>query len=107
MIKKIALLALAATIAASSVASAAGSKKIKLTNESSVGYYYKVGKSVKYIPAGGSKSFALPSGKKVRIQASESKSGGFKTKSTFTKSEVRKDPFIQVNPVTGQTTDVK
>ena len=107
MIKKIALLALAATIAASSVASAAGSKKIKLTNESGVGYYYKVGNSVKYIPAGGSKSFALPSGKKVRIQASESKSGGFQTKATYTKSEVKKNPLVLVNPVTGQSTDVK
>jgi TRAP-type uncharacterized transport system substrate-binding protein len=106
MIKKIALLALAATIAASSVASAA-TKKIKLTNEAGAGVYYKVGGVTKYLAPGSSKSFPISAkSKNVKIQASTAKSGGFRTVATLSKAEAKANPFIQINPVTGQTTDL-
>jgi hypothetical protein len=106
MIKKIALLALTATIAASPVASAA-SKKISVTNASGVGYYYKVGKSSKYVAPGSSKSFPIPAkAKSISIKASSSKSGGFNTVARVTRAEAKSAPLIQVNPVTGQSTDL-
>lgn len=106
MIKKIALLALTATIAASPVASAA-SKKISVTNESSVGYYYKVGKISHFINGGGRRSFPIPAkSKTISIKASTSKSGGFNTVARVTRAEAKSAPFIQVNPVTGQSTDL-
>jgi hypothetical protein len=106
MIKKIAFLALAATIAATSVASAA-SKKISVTNESGVGYYYKVGKSSKYVAPGSKKSFPIPAkSKNISIKASTSKTGGFNTVARLTRAEAKSAPLIQVNPVTGQSTDL-
>jgi hypothetical protein len=108
MIKKIALLALTATIAASPVASAASkSKKISVTNESGVGYYYKVGKTSKYVAPGSARSFPIPAkSKSISIKASSSKSGGFNTVARVTRAEAKSAPLIQVNPVTGQSTDL-
>ena len=80
MIKKIALLAFASIMAVSSVASAASTKKIKVSNESAVGFYYKVGGGKPlFIPGNSSKSFSVAKGKKsVSVQASTSRTGGFK-----------------------------
>jgi hypothetical protein len=107
MIKKIALLAFSSIMAVSSVASAASSKKIKVTNESSVPYYYKVGvKTIKVLP-GSSKSFPIPAkSKTINIKASTSKDGGFRTVATLTRAEAKAAPSVQSNPVSGQHTDI-
>jgi hypothetical protein len=106
MIKKIVLLALAATIAASSAASAA-TKKIQVTNEAGAGVYYKVGKTVKYVAAGSKKSFPLPAkAKTIKIQASTAKTGGFRTVASVSRIDAKAAPFIQVNPVSGRSTDL-
>ena len=106
MIKKIAFVALAVTIAATSVASAAN-KKVSVTNESTTGYYYKVGKISKYIAPGSKASFAFPAkSKNISIKASSSKNGNFSQVAKLTRAEAKAAPFIQVNPVTGQSTDL-
>ncbi len=111
MIKKTILLVTAVMIAASSVSYAAKSKSVKVTNESKLDAYYKVGKTVKKINAGSSKSFSLKGLKKVKITVGTSKSGNAVTGQkrslgTFTISEVKANPVIQTNPVSGQTTDL-
>ena len=110
MIKKTILLVTAVMLVATSATYAA--KKIRVTNESGVTYYYKVGDTIKKIPAGSTKAFPLPVGKKkVKIQAGTSKSGNSVkgNKIHFEPipiSEAKANPFVQTNPVSGQTTDV-
>jgi hypothetical protein len=109
MIKKTILLVTAVMIAASSVSYAAQS--VKVTNESKLTAYYKVGNTVKKIGAGSSKSFSLKGLKKVKITVGTSKSGNTVTGQkrslgTFTIAEVKANPVIQTNPVSGQTTDL-
>ena len=108
MFKKISLLALASIMAVSSVASAApNKKKLKVTNESSVGYYYKVGGKTIYIAPGSSKSFPIPKNKKnISIKTSLTENGGFNTVATVTRSEAKAEAAVQVNPSTGQSTDI-
>lgn len=109
MIKKIVLLAFASIIAVSSVASAApNKKKFKVTNASSVGYFYKVkgGKPI-YIAPGSSKSFPIPQNKKkITIKTSLTKNGGSTRVFSLTRSEAKSSPAIATNPVTGQHTDI-
>lgn len=86
-------------------------KKIRVSNNSGTTYFYKVGNTIKKISPGSSKSFAIPAGKKsVKIQAGTTKSGntvqGEKKSFSFTKAEVKANPSIQTNPVSGQSTDV-
>jgi hypothetical protein len=115
MIKKTILLVTALMIAASSATYAAHSKakSIKVTNDSGKTYYYKVGKTIKKIAPGSTKSFPLKGLKSVKITAGTSKSGsavkGEKiTFPTLTIAQAKADPMIQTNPVTGQNTpDVK
>jgi hypothetical protein len=107
MIKKTILLVTAVMIAASSVSHAAN--KLKVTNESKLDAFYKVGNTVKKIAAGSSKSFSLKGLKKVKITASTSASGNALTGQkrsfgTFTISEAKANPSIATNPVSGQTT---
>ena len=109
MIKKTILLVTAVMIAASSVSHAA--KNVQVTNESKLDAFYKVGKTIKKIKAGSTRSFSLKGLKKVKITAGTSKSGnsvkGDKiTFPTLTISQAKADPLIQTNPVTGQTTDL-
>ncbi len=110
MIKKTILLVTAVMLAATSATYAA--KKIRVTNESATTYYYKVGNQIKKISPGSTKSFPLPIGKKsVKIQAGTSKSGSaVKGDKIHFKpipiSEAKANPFIQTNPVSGQTTDL-
>lgn len=109
MIKKTILLVTAVMIAASSVSYAA--KSIKVTNEGNKTYFYKVGNTVKKISPGSTKSFPLKGLKSVKITAGTSKSGNSVKgdKVSFPKlsiSEAKANPFIQTNPVTGQTTDL-
>jgi hypothetical protein len=111
MIKKTMLLVTAVMIAASSVSYAANSKSVKVTNEGNKTYFYKVGGTVKKISPGSTKSFPLKGLKKVKITAGTSKSGnsvkGDKiTFPTLSISEAKANPFIQTNPVSGQTTDL-
>ena len=111
MIKKTLLLVTAVMIAASSLSHAAKTKSIKVTNEGNTTYFYKVGKTIKKISPGSSKSFSLKGLKKVKITAGTSKSGnsvkGDKiTFPTLTISQAKADPVIQTNPVSGQTTDL-
>jgi hypothetical protein len=109
MIKKTILLVTAVMLAATSASYAA--KKMRVTNESGKTYFYKVGNTIKKIAPGSSKSFPIPAGKKdVKIQVGTTKSGnkveGEKKSFSFTKSEIKANPAIQTNPVSGQTTDV-
>lgn len=98
-------------IAASSLSHAAKTKSIKVTNEGNKTYFYKVGGTIKKISPGSTKSFPLKGLKSVKITAGTSKSGnGVKgDKVSFPKlsiSEAKANPFVQTNPVTGQTTDL-
>ena len=109
MIKKTILLVSAVMIAASSATYAA--KSVKVTNESGKTYYYKVGKTIKKIAPGSTKSFPLKGLKSVKITAGTSKSGSSVKgdKASFPKlsiSEAKANPFVQTNPVSGQTTDL-
>ena len=109
MIKKTILLITAVMIAASSATYAA--KSIKITNEGNQTYFYKVGNTIKKITPGSTKSFPLEGLNRVKITAGTSKSGnGVKgNKITFpvlSISEAKANPFIQTNPVSGQTTDL-
>jgi hypothetical protein len=109
MIKKTILLVTAVMIAASSATYAA--KSIKVTNEGNTTYFYKVGKTIKKISPGSSKSFSLKGLKKVKITAGTSHSGnsvkGNKISfPTLSISQAKADPVIQTNPVSGQTTDL-
>jgi hypothetical protein len=111
MIKKTLLLVTAVMIAASSLSHAAKTKSIKVTNEGNTTYFYKVGKTIKKISPGSSKSFSLKGLKKVKITAGTSRSGNAitgqkRSLGTFTISEVKANPVIQTNPVSGQTTDL-
>ena len=110
MIKKTILLVTAVMIAASSVSYAA-TKSIKVTNEGDKTYFYKVGNTIKKISPGSTKSFPLKGLKSVKITAGTSKSGGAVKgdKVSVPKlsiSEAKANPFVQTNPVTGQTTDL-
>ncbi len=105
------LLVTAVMIAASSVSYAAKSKIVKVTNESNTTYFYKVGNTIKKISSGSTKSFPLKGLKKVKITAGTSRSGNAVTGQkrslgTFTISQVKANPVIQTNPVSGQTTDL-
>ena len=96
-------------IAASSVSHAA--KNVQVTNESKLDAFYKVGKTIKKIKAGSTRSFSLKGLKKVKITAGTSRSGNAitgqkRSLGTFTISEVKANPVIQTNPVSGQTTDL-
>jgi hypothetical protein len=109
MIKKTILLVTAVMIAASSVSHAA--KNVQVTNESKLDAFYKVGKTIKKIKAGSTRSFSLKGLKKVKITAGTSRSGNAitgqkRSLGTFTISEVKANPVIQTNPVSGQTTDL-
>lgn len=109
MIKKTILLVTAVMIAASSATYAA--KSIKVTNESNTTYYYKVGNTIKKIAPGSTKSFPLKGLKSVKITAGTSKTGNSVkgSKVSFPKltiSAAKSNPFIQTNPVSGQTTDL-
>jgi hypothetical protein len=109
MIKKTILLVTAVMIAASSLSHAAKAKSLKITNESNTTYFYKVGNTVKKITSGSTKSFPLTGLKKVKITAGTSKSGnsvkGNKiTYPTLSISEVKANPVIVTNPVTGKVT---
>jgi hypothetical protein len=111
MIKKTMLLVTAVMIAASSVSYAAKPKTVKVTNESNTTYFYKVGNTIKKISSGSTKSFPLKGLKKVKITAGTSKSGNAVKGSrisfpTLSISEAKANPFIQTNPVSGQTTDL-
>ena len=108
MIKKTILLVTAVMIAASSVSHAAS---VKVTNEGSKPYYYKVGKTIKKISPGSSKSFPLKGLKSVKITTGTTKSGNSVAgdKRSFPKisiSEAKANPVIQTNPVSGQQTDL-
>jgi hypothetical protein len=86
-------------------------KKIRVTNESGQTYFYKVGNTIKKISAGSTKSFPLKGLNSVKITAGTSKSGNAVKgdKVSFPKlsiSEAKANPFIQTNPVSGQTTDL-
>ena len=105
------LLVTAVMIAASSATYAAKSKSIKVTNEGDKTYFYKVGKTIKKISPGSTKSFPLKGLKSVKITAGLQKSGSSVKgdKVSFPKltiSEAKANPFIQTNPVSGQTTDL-
>ena len=107
MIKKTILLITAVMLAASSASYAA--KSIKVTNDSDKTYFYKVGKTIKKISPGSTKSFPLKGLKSVKITAGTSKSGSSVKgdKVSFPKlsiSEAKANPLIQTNPVTGQNT---
>jgi uncharacterized protein YxeA len=109
MIKKTMLLVTAVMIAASSATYAA--KSIKVTNEGDKTYFYKVGNTIKKISPGSTKSFPLKGLKSVKITAGLQKSGSSVKgdKVSFPKltiSEAKANPFIQTNPVSGQTTDL-
>lgn len=109
MIKKTILLVTAVMIAASSATYAA--KSIKVTNESDRAYFYKVGNTIKKIAPGSTKSFPLRGLKSVRVTAGTSQSGNAVKgdRVSFPKltiSEAKRKPFIQTNPVSGQTTDL-
>ena len=109
MIKKTILLVTAVILAATSATYAA--KSIRVTNDSGQTYFYKVGNTIKKIAAGGTKSFPLKGLKSVKITAGTSKSGSSVKgdKVSFPKlsiSEAKANPFIQTNPVSGQTTDL-
>jgi len=109
MIKKTILLVTAVMIAASSASYAA--KSIKVENKSDRTYFYIVGNTVKKIAPGSTKSFPLKGLKSVRVTAGTSRSGNAVkgNRVSFPKltiSEAKKNPFIQTNPVSGQTTDL-
>ena len=109
MIKKTILLVTAVILAATSATYAA--KSIRVTNDSGQTYFYKVGNTIKKISAGGTKSFPLKGLKSVKITAGTSKSGSSVKgdKVSFPKisiSDAKANPFIQTNPVSGQTTDL-
>lgn len=109
MIKKTILLATALMLAATTATYA---KKLSVTNESGQVYFYKVGKTVKKISPGSSKSFSIKGLKRVKITAGTTKSGksgvgGTKISfPTLSISEARSNPFVQTNPVSGQTTEL-
>lgn len=108
MIKKTILLVTALMLA---VTSATYAKKIKVTNESGKTYFYKVGKTVKKISPGSTKSFSIKGLKKVKVTAGTTKTssgvGGSKISfPSITISAAKANPFIQTNPVSGQTTDL-
>lgn len=109
MIKKTLLLVTAVMIAASSATYAA--KSIKVTNEGNTTYFYKVGKTIKKISPGSSKSFSLKGLKSVKIRAGTTKSGNTVKNNIIsfpklTISQAKADPIIQTNPVSGQITDL-
>jgi hypothetical protein len=111
MIKKTLLLVTALMIAASSASYAAKANSIKVTNEGNTTYYYKVGKTIKKISPGSSKSFSLKGLKSVKITAGTTKSGNTVKGNTIsfpklTISQAKADPIIQTNPVSGQVTDL-
>jgi len=98
-------------LAATSATYAKAAKKIRVTNESDTTYFYKVGNQIKKITPGSTKAFSLAGLKSVKITAGTSKSGNAVKgdKVTFPKlsiSEAKANPFIQTNPVSGQTTDL-
>lgn len=97
-------------IAASSVSYAA-TKSIKVANLGDKTYFYKVGKTIKKISPGSTKSFPLKGLKSVKITAGTSKFGNgvMGNKVSFPKLSIsiaKANPFVQTNPVTGQTTDL-
>jgi hypothetical protein len=114
MHRKTLLLITAVMIAASSASYAARPKKtksIQVTNEGNTTYYYKVGKTIKKISSGSSKSFPLKGLKRVKITAGKSKSKSGNAVSgtkisfpTLSISEVKANPVIKTNPATGQYT---
>jgi len=97
MIKKIIIIATAALVAASSAALA---NSVKVQNKSGQTFFFKVGKSVKKISPGGSKSFKTNKSR-VSVKASSSKTGGFKGAGS-----VSSGGTLQSNPVSGQTTSL-
>jgi uncharacterized protein YxeA len=97
MIKKTILLVTAVMLAATSATYAA--KKIRVSNNSGTTYFYKVGNTIKKISPGSSKSFAGTTKSGNTVQ-------GEKKSFSFTKAEVKANPSIQTNPVSGQSTDV-
>lgn len=97
MIKKIAIIATAALIAASTAAEA---NRVKIENKSNQPFFYKVGKTVKKIGPGASRVFKT-SKKKVSVRVSSNKSGGFKGTGSVASGRT-----LQTNPVTGQNTSI-
>jgi hypothetical protein len=109
MIKKTILLVTAVMLAATSASYA--EKKMRITNESGTPYFYKVGNKIKKIAPGSSKSFPIPAGKKdVKIQVGTTKSGntvqGEKKTFSYSKADVKANPAIETNPVSGQVTPI-
>jgi hypothetical protein len=109
MIKKTILLVTAVILAATSATYAA--KSIRVENKSDTPYFYKVGNTIKKISPGSSKSFAIPAGKKnVKIQVGTTKSGnavqGEKKTFSYSKADVKANPAIETNPVSGQVTPI-
>ena len=107
------LLLITAVMIAASLASYAArpkkTKSIQVTNEGNTTYYYKVGKTIKKISSGSSKSFPLKGLKSVKITAGKSKSGNAVSGTkisfpTLSISEAKADPVIRTNPATGQLT---
>jgi len=108
IIKKTLLLVTAVMLAATSATYA--TKKIRIENKSGTTYYYKVGNTIKKISPGSSKSFPIPAGKKnVKIQAGTTKSGntvqGDKKSFSYPKVDVKANPVIETNPVSGSDHD--
>lgn len=106
MIKKTILLATVLMLAATSATFA---NQLRVTNDSGRPYFYKVGKTVKKIAPGSTKSFSIKGLKRVKITAGTSKSGDKVTGNkvnlgSYTISQVKSNPSIQTNPVSGQTT---
>jgi len=106
MIKKTILLATALMLAATTATYA---KSLRVTNDSGRSYFYKVGKTVKQIKSGSTKSFSIKGLKNVKITAGTSKSGdkvsGNKVNlGTYPVSQIKANPSIQTNPASGQTT---
>ncbi len=109
MIKKTLLLVTAVMLAATSATYAA--KRIAVENKSNTAYFYKVGNTVKKIKAGSSAKFTIrPNVKSVKIESGETKSRnkvvGNIQSFTLTNAEIKANPAIATNPVTGQSTPV-
>jgi uncharacterized protein YxeA len=107
MIKKTILLLTALMLAATSATYAA--KKIRVENKSGTVYWYKVGNKIKKIQPGSSATFPIPAGKKrVNIQSGTTKRGnkveGEKKSFSVTMADIKANPVIETNPVTGQST---
>ncbi len=84
-------------------------KKIRVENKSNIAYWYKVGNTFKKIKAGSSAAFPIPAGtKRVNIQSGTTKSGnkvvGDKKSFTVTRADIKANPTIETNPVSGQAT---